>query len=116
MIAHKLRRTRFGLGSESRILRRRMPAPTTSQTHLFACVACHAPMGVGDGQARCPACGASHRVIADDIPILVPEARLPQFVPDPGITFDRALAIAEDLQRTRGTWHDLIDAYYETLL
>lgn len=84
-------------------------------TAIFVCVVCRGSLRREAHSLVCESCGQTYRVIANEIPIFLTADRIPQRVPDPGISFDRAVALAEELAALPGTFADLVAAYYEAL-
>jgi SAM-dependent methyltransferase len=84
-------------------------------TLAFVCPKCKGTLERSAGSLACIACPGRYQLVAGDIPIFLDPADRPASVPDPGIPFARALELADELQRTPGSFHDLVDAYYQSL-
>jgi SAM-dependent methyltransferase/uncharacterized protein YbaR (Trm112 family) len=80
----------------------------------FTCVVCGNQLKKEECELVCQECGETYPLIAGkSIPILIPKDRMPNYVPDPGIPFSQALELSEKLYNTKGSFQDLVDAYYE---
>ncbi len=88
----------------------------SSLCETFVCPQCRGPLEQTTARLTCTKCAASFQVVADEIPIFLQDDERPANVPDPGIPFTDALALAEVLHQTPGTFHDLMDVYYRHLL
>jgi SAM-dependent methyltransferase len=88
----------------------------SSLCESFVCPKCTGPLSHSRNQLQCEQCSDRFHVVADSIPIFLHEDEYPEMVPDPGTPFLEALELAEELHRTPGTFHDLMDKYYEKLL
>lgn len=79
----------------------------------FACVRCRGELLRQPRSLVCSACGETYRTIAGGLPLLLPPERIPQFVPDPGMEFNAAVDLAEELAAQPGSFRDLVNYYYE---
>lgn len=79
----------------------------------FACVRCRGDLIPRSGQLVCEVCGEAYSTIADSLPILMLNEDIPKFVPDPGMSFEESVALAERLAALPGSFRDLVNYYYE---
>src|SRR4051812_3840241 len=81
----------------------------------FVCPKCKGGLARAGNRLACTGCPASYELVAGDIPIFLDPDERPSHVPDPGIPFQDAIDLANKLDALPGTFHDLVDAYYEAL-
>ena len=87
----------------------------TDLASVFACPKCQGALTRTDTHLACTGCPGRYELVAGDIPIFLDPAERPSHVPDPGIPFQAAIDLANKLHATPGSFHDLVDAYYEAL-